>query len=71
MNKKRIVAKVGYSRRELGKLHKVFFAKRLNNESGDENAFHRNLMAAIKAMLDVIELNNRKISQDAGILEIL
>lgn len=54
---------VGYSRKELGKLHKQFFEDRMakNNE---KDAYQRSFMSMLKAMIDVIDINNQKIEED-------
>lgn len=54
---------VGYTRKELGKLHKKFYEERLEKNTDDE-AFQRALMSTIKAILDVIDANNRKVESD-------
>ncbi len=54
---------VGYSRKELGKLHKQFYEERLQ-KNDDDQAFQRALMSMIKGLLDVIDANNRKIEED-------
>ncbi|MBP2651155.1 MAG: hypothetical protein H6Q74_1980 [Firmicutes bacterium] len=55
---------VGYSRKELGKLHKKFFDERMDKAKDNEEAFQRALMSMIKAMIDVIDANNQKIDAD-------
>lgn len=54
---------VGYSRKELGKLHKKFYEERME-KSNDKEAFQRALMSMVKAMIDVIDANNEKVSED-------
>lgn len=54
---------VGYSRKELGKLHKQFYEERMEKNS-DKEAFQRALMSTIKAMIDVVDANNQKIEED-------
>lgn len=54
---------VGYTRKELGKLHRKFYEERLEKNTNDE-AFQRALMSTIKAILDVIDANNRKVEND-------
>ena len=54
---------VGYTRKELGKLHRKFYEERLEKNTDDE-AFQRALMSTIKAILDVIDANNRKVESD-------
>lgn len=53
----------GYSRKELGKLHKKFYEERFS-KNPDGQAFQRALMSMIKAVLDVIDENNRKVEED-------
>jgi hypothetical protein len=54
----------GYTRKELGKLHKNFFEERMEKSKDHEEAFHRALMSMIKAMIDVIDMNNQKVEDD-------
>lgn len=54
---------VGYTRKELGKLHRKFYEERLEKNTNEE-AFQRALMSTIKAILDVIDANNRKVESD-------
>lgn len=58
---------VGYSRKELGKLHKQFYEERLEKTS-EKEAFQRALMSTIKAMIDVVDANNQKIEEDVKAL---
>jgi hypothetical protein len=58
---------VGYSRKELGKLHKQFYEDRME-KSSDKEAFQRALMSTIKAMIDVVDANNQKIEDDVKAL---
>jgi hypothetical protein len=57
------IVSVGYSRKELGKLHRQFYEERLAKNS-DKEAFQRALMSMLKAMIDVIDANNQKIDED-------
>lgn len=54
---------LGYTRKELGKLHRQFYEERLARNT-EEEAFLRALMSMIKATLDVIAANNRKLEED-------
>ena len=54
---------IGYTRKELGKLHKQFYEDRLAKNS-DKEAFQRALMSMIKAMIDVIDANNQRVEED-------
>jgi hypothetical protein len=54
---------IGYTRKELGKLHKKFYEERLEKNNNEE-AFQRALLSTIKAILDVIDANNRKVESD-------
>ncbi|MFA6075211.1 MAG: hypothetical protein WCV63_03110 [Negativicutes bacterium] len=53
----------GLSRKKIGKLHKEYYVKRLE-KSGDADAFQKAIMATIKAMMDVMDVNNRQITAD-------
>ncbi|MBP2645398.1 MAG: hypothetical protein H6Q75_838 [Firmicutes bacterium] len=59
---------VGYSRKELGKLHRQFFDERMEKSKDNEEAFQRALMSMLKAMIDVIDANNQKIETDVKTL---
>lgn len=54
---------IGYSRKELGKMHKQFYEERME-KSSDKEAFQRALMSMIKAMIDTIDANNQKLEED-------
>ncbi|MEI6286259.1 MAG: hypothetical protein WCP79_07120 [Bacillota bacterium] len=54
---------LGLSRKKIGKLHKEYYVKRLE-KSGDVDAFQKAIMATIKAMMDVMDVNNRQITVD-------
>ena len=54
---------VGFTRKELGKIHKQFFEERMAKNS-DKEAYQRALMSMIKAMIDLIDANNQKIDND-------
>ena len=54
---------LGLSRKKIGKLHKEYYVKRLE-KSGDVDAFQKAIMATIKAMMDVMDVNNRQITAD-------
>lgn len=54
---------IGYSRKELGKLHKQFYEERFEKNT-EKEAFQRALMSMIKGLLDVIDANNRKVEED-------
>ncbi|VBB06863.1 Hypothetical protein LUCI_2100 [Lucifera butyrica] len=54
---------LGYSRKELGKLHKKFYEERME-KNPDGEAFQRALMSMIKAILDVIDANNKKLEEE-------
>lgn len=58
---------IGYTRKELGKLHKKFYEERLE-KSSDKEAFQRALMSTVKAMIDVIDANNQKVEDDIKVL---
>ena len=53
----------GYSRKELGKLHREFYEERLAKNT-DKEAFQRALMSMIKGLLDVIDANNQKLEEN-------
>lgn len=53
----------GLSRKKIGKLHKEYYIKRLE-KAGDADAFQKAIMATIKAMMDVMDVNNRQITMD-------
>lgn len=59
---------VGYSRKELGKLHKQFFEERMEKNKDNQEAFQRALMSMLKAMIDVIDANNQRIEEDVKAL---
>ncbi|MBP2654487.1 MAG: hypothetical protein H6Q73_2056 [Firmicutes bacterium] len=59
---------VGYTRKELGKLHRQFFDDRMEKSKDNEEAFQRALMSMLKAMIDVIDANNQKIDADVKAL---
>jgi hypothetical protein len=61
------IVSVGYSRKELGKLHKQYYEERMAKNS-DKEAFQRALMSMLKAMIDVIDMNNQKIDEDVKAL---
>ncbi len=54
---------LGYSRKELGKLHREFYEERFA-KNADKEAFQRALMSMIKGLLDVIDANNQKLEED-------
>jgi len=54
---------LGYSRKELGKLHQEYYNTRFEN-STDDQAFQRAVMSMVRGMLDLIDANNRKLEQD-------
>ena len=58
---------IGYSRKELGKMHKQFYEERME-KSNDKEAFQRALMSMIKAMIDTIDANNQKVEEDVKAL---
>ena len=53
----------GFSRKKIGKLHKEYYIKRLE-KAGDIDAFQKAIMATINALMDVMDANNKKITQD-------
>ena len=54
---------LGLSRKRIGKLHKEYYVKRLE-KSGDADAFQKAIMATIKAMMDVMDVNNQQLTAD-------
>ncbi|HMM20268.1 MAG TPA: hypothetical protein PKA10_05985 [Selenomonadales bacterium] len=58
---------MGYTRKELGKMHKQFYEERME-KSNDKEAFQRALMSMIKAMIDTIDANNQKVEEDVKAL---
>lgn len=58
---------IGYTRKELGKLHKQFYEDRMSKNS-DKEAFQRALMSMLKAMIDVIDANNQRIEEDVKVM---
>ncbi|MDR3565093.1 MAG: hypothetical protein P4N59_27145 [Negativicutes bacterium] len=58
---------MGYSRKELGKLHKQYYEERMSRNS-EKEAFQRALMSMLKAMIDVIDVNNQKMEEDVKAL---
>ena len=54
---------IGYTRKELGKMHKQFYEERIEKNT-EKEAFQRALMSMIKGLLDVIDANNRKVEED-------
>lgn len=58
-----VVMGLGYTRKELGKMHKQFYEEHLK-KNDDNEAFQRAIMSMVKATLDIIDANNRKVEQD-------
>jgi predicted kinase len=54
---------LGYTRKELGQLHRQFYEERME-KSTDKEAFQRALMSMVKGMIDLIDANNKKLEQD-------
>ena len=53
----------GLQRKKMGKMHKEFYEQRLA-KSKEQDAFQRTMMSVIKGLLDVIDANNKKITDD-------
>lgn len=55
----------GYSRKKIGKMHKDFYARRLAKaRRSDLEAFQKTMVSTIKATLDVVDANNKKLTND-------
>jgi hypothetical protein len=54
---------IGFTRKELGKLHKQFYEERMA-KNNDKEAFQRALMSMVKAMIDIVDANNQKVEED-------